>query len=414
MISVREEFKNACITGTVNNQLEIIVFNYYGDGENLYITNKNLVSESMVIEQGICDESDLKFGGAVASSFEIEIVDLPDLTGRYITVRLHQTAVMPPYPGSNMYPEANVYPGGAEYKESFDVFSGEVFSCKLSKNQLSRTLVAYDRFYWRGSINCTEWYSSQHNKSADYYYTTVHDLRKAICSHYDIVEQYPHNILPIDDMEIEKADGKVTVAELLRSLCEMSGVFCMLNGSGNIEYHTLSNDPGIPDTIRKPGLEKYDFNYKDCSYDEFKKGFTGILHRREDGGYSWFGLAGENSFYVLNDNILADSYTEYTSWYDEMKYYIDWHGFMKYLRFEAYTPMNLSAPCRMWVQLGDKIKFKVHCYSMNDDGTVTSEDKEITSYVLSRRITGIQSLTDEITANGEDVRYTENTDFSDL
>lgn len=413
MINVSEGFKNAVRNGTTHNELDIIVFGYNVDGSNLHIHNKNIVSESMTIEQAISDDSDLKFGGAVASSFEIEIVGIPDLTGRYITVQLTQTAKIPTYPGATTHPGANVYPNGAEYKESFDIFSGEVFSCELSKNHLSRKLIAYDRFYWRGGINCTEWYANQHNQSGNYYYTTIHDLRKALCENYRIIEAYSNDVLPIDDMEIEKVDGKVTVSELLGSLCEMSGVFCILNGSGNIEYHTLSNDSDIPDTIRKPGTEEYGFNYRDCSHDEFTKSFTGILHRGENGASSWFGTTGENSFYVLSDNILADSYTGYTTWYEEMKEYIDWHGFMKYLRFEKYTPMNIVTPCRLWVQLGDRIKFKVHNYSLNPDGTVSITDKEISSYVLSRRITGIQALTDEFTANGENVKYTENSVFTD-
>lgn len=413
MIDVSDGFKNAVINGTTDNRLKIIVFGYNSDGTNLTITNENIVFESMVIEQAICDESELKFGGAVASSFEIEIVGVPDLTGKYITVKLTQTATFPTYPCAETYPSEATYPTCTAYKEAFDIFSGEVFSCELSKNHLSRKLVAYDRFYWRGGINCTEWYANQHKQSGNYYYTSIYDLRKAICENYRIIEAYGDDVLPIDDMEVEKVDGKVTVGELLGAVCEMSGVFCMLNGSGNIEYHTLSNDSEIPDTIRKPGTEEYGFNYKDCSHDEFTKSFTGILHRNENGVSSWFGTTGENSFYVLDENILADSYTGYSSWRDEMEEYIDWHGFMKYLRFEAYTPMNLVTPCRLWVQLGDRIKFQVHSYSLNSDGTVSSEDKEISSYVLSRRITGIQALTDEFTANGENVRYSEESVFEE-
>lgn len=413
MINVSEGFKNAVLNGTTHNELDIIVFGYNADGSNLHIHNKNIVSESMTIEQAICDDSDLKFGGAVASSFEIEIVGIPDLTGRYITVQLKQTATIPTYPGSVTFPGAKIYPGFSVYEETFNIFSGEVFSCELSKNHLSRKLVAYDRFYWRGEINCTQWYADQHEQSGNFYVTSIYNLRKAICKNYKIIEAYENDVLPIDDLEVERVDGKVSVSELLRSLCEMSGVFCMLNGSGNIEYHTLSNDPEIPDTIRKPGTEEYGFTYKDCNHDEFSKSFTGILQRGENGASSWFGTTGENSFYVLDENILADSYTGYSSWYDEMKDYIDWHGFMKYLRFEEYTPMNLTAPCRIWVQVGDRVKFNVHGYSMNADGTISSEDKEITSYVLSRRITGIQALTDEFTANGENVKYTENSVFTE-
>ena len=153
-----EKFKNACINGAVENQFRIRVFGYNADGSELNIYNKNIVADSLKIEQAICDDSDLKFGGTIAGSFEIEISNMPDLTGKYISVYVTQTAMMPLYPGDTIYPGATLYPGYVAYTYGFVLFSGEVYSCKYTKNRLTRKLVAYDRFYWKGTIDCTEWY----------------------------------------------------------------------------------------------------------------------------------------------------------------------------------------------------------------------------------------------------------------
>ena len=111
MIDVSSNFKFAVLNGTSRNEIHIEVFGYNPDGSNLHIHNKNIVSESMVIEQAISDESDLKFGGCIASSFEVELSNTPDLTGKYITVTITQTAKSKLYPGMQTVPGSEIYPG---------------------------------------------------------------------------------------------------------------------------------------------------------------------------------------------------------------------------------------------------------------------------------------------------------------
>lgn len=413
MKDVSPGFKAAALDGTVHRNLKIFVFNQ--NGVDNIIQNSNIVFESMRLTQALCDDPDLKFGGAISSSFEIDTFGIEDLTGRYITVDLEQKNLMPTYPGEHCLP-GEVYPGNTEYSESFSIFSGEVHSCELSKNYITRHVVAYDRFYWRGNINCGEWYSDKTNSfwhapsGSNLYYTTVYELRKALCDHYRIIEEYPADVLPADSMDIEPVPGKITVGELLQALCELSGVFCVLNGNGNIEYHTISENSDIT-AIRKPGTENYGFNYSDCDYKEFEKWYTGIAFRDDTGKGHWYGLSQNNSFYVLDGNVIVDSYNNYTSWNIEMQE-IDWHNLMKYLRFSAYTPMNLKAPYRPWVELGDKITFQVHSYISDGNGGYVDSPKTVTSYVLSRTITGIQAMTDEFTANAENVMYDENSVFN--
>ena len=443
MLNVSEGFKYACINGAVKNNLDIRVFGYTADGGDTHIRNDKIVFESMAVEQSICDESDLRFGGAVAGSFEIEVVGVPDLTGKYITVWLTQNASMVTYPGSRTYPGGNsaptypgaythpddetcpkrtvkysgseyyLYPGYYDYEEIIPIFSGEVYSCELSKNHLTRKLIAYDRMYWRGNINCTEWYQSLYNGRST---LTIYELRKAICRKYGIVEEYPNDELPGDNIEIEMTEEKVTVAELLRYLCELNGVFCMFNGLGNLEYHTLSNDSSITESIRMPGVEKYDFDYKNLDYKEFARYFTGLACRYPNGFVAWFGeVHAQNLYYILNDNELANAYKS-TTWMNAtfigMRRENDNYYLLRYFKIASYVPINLTTRCRLWVQPGDKIEVKTHTYVLNDDGSISrSADKTITSYVLSRKIKGMQAMMDDITADGEDMRYNESSIF---
>lgn len=422
MLTVSQEFKTACLSYPVHNELDVCVYGAGENNTNLHIYNTNIVSESMVIEQSVCDESDIKFGGAIASSFEIEVFGVPDLTGRAITVTITQSVAIPLYPNM-VYPGEDIYPGAKVLTESFKVFTGTVFSCKLNKNHVTRKLVAYDDLYWIGNVNCAEWYDSiQHvgyshiNPSEVLYkYTSVYELRKALCSKYGITEQYPNDVLSTDNVDIEKAEGKITVSEILRNICEFSGVFCFLNGDGKLEYHTISTNEYIPDTIRKLGAESYGFNYADCSYEEYQRQLAGMCHRAKDGIVNWFGWDDDPSsskMYFLENNMLVDAYGQYSSWSYEIGVEENgvqrWRKLVKFLYFDPYRPYTLTTPCRLWVQLCDKITFDVHSYSVNNGViTMNNQPTTISSYVFSRRIKGIQAMTDELSANAENVKYTE-------
>ena len=412
MLTVSEDFKNACLLYPVRTELDICVIGAGENNTNLHIYNTNIVSESMVIEQSVCDEADIKFGGAISSSFEIDVFGVPDLTGKRITVTITQSVAIPLYPGM-AYPNENIYPGRKVLSETFKVFTGNVFSCKFNKNHITRKIVAYDDLYWIGGVNCAEWYDSVHRQSVETPYTMVENLRKALCRKYGIVEQYPDSVLPTDNIYIEKADGIITVIEVLRCICELSGVFCFLNGDGKLEYHTISTN-GTSDTIRRPGTENYGFNYSDCSYEEYQRQLAGMYHRAKDGTVNWFGWDNPSSpeMYFLEDNTIVDAYGGYTSWSEQIGREEGgvqiWEKIYSDLNFDPYRPYTLTTPCRLWVQLCDRITFNVHSYSVvNGSITTDSNPMTISSYNLSRRITGIQAMTDELTANAVNVKYTE-------
>lgn len=415
MIEASEIFKQAVLNGTTKNELHIVVFGYNSDGSNLHIYNKNIVSESMTIEQAISDDSDLKFGGCIASSFEIELSNTPDLTGKYITVTITQTAKSKLYPGTQTVPGSGIYPGGGEYSHTFALFSGEVYSCKQSKNRLTRKLVAYDRFYWRGSIDCTAWYRKLYSGVDE---ISLYDLRKAIClDKFRLLEPQntdPENTtltaLPADDLKVKMIEDNVTVSDLLRMICEFNGVFLFFDGNGQLQYRSLNTE-----TV---ATEEYTF-YMDVEREDFTKtGYTGVYYNLSNGGFPWYFVndAEVDSFYFEQDNTLIT--TDYDDSYLLHLHLLDYKDSVKtnFTNIE-YTPLTLTAQSRLWLQLGDRVKLKVKWYSLDTDEngneySVEHED-ELYTYVLSRRISGIQALKDEISASGEDTHYTEDSNFDD-
>lgn len=409
MISVSENFKNAALNGSVSAELDIIVFGGGENGGDLHIYNENIVSESMTLTQGICDESDLKFGGCVASSFEIELFSTKNLTGKYITVYCTQSAMVPTYPGAQ-YPTQDggyinddesieVYPGMTVYKKRFAIFSGEVYSCKFTRNRLARRLIAYDRFYWRGEMDATNWYKEAFNGNST---TTLGILRNKLLHDFRIKQQSiidacneqgieykwtMNEVLPGDDFEINKSETETfTLNDLLRMIGEINGVFMWLNGNGALEYKTIGSSSGSAEVI--------DY-YETAETEEFSRTGFDCLEVSRFGTHDLVNDSPQTSPYKLDNELVTFGYSPPPD--------TDFRGELADIRDDiqpnfsiSYNPFSLKTRARLWLEPGDKIQYDIVTYETANNGNET-----IDTVILSRRITGIQAMTDELSAQGE-------------
>ncbi len=404
MKNASDFFKQACLNGSVENQL---VINIPDDnsGTVYQIFNDEIVSESMKLTQSLCDDSDLKFGGCIASQFEIEITKNVDLTGRGISVRLYQTAVMPTYPGSQTYPNANdsneivTYPGFTMCKgyggKSISLFKGMIYSCKLSKNRIIRKIVAYDEFYWIGTVNCTNWYRSLFENSST---ITLGKLWEELLKKFKFrkAAAIENLTLPANDLLLYMTDDEVTVGEILRQIMEFSGCFCFIDGDGFLDFISFR------DYNQLENYEIYHY-YIDVETQDFTKtGYTGLyIAGFEDGtGRYYFDSSSDENYYFLEDiNIITKSYKAryFDPEFQKIKSLLNSYFSV------IYDPINLKSEYRSWVELGDKIQVYVTWYDLNGE----QHHKTFTTMVLSRTLSGIQAITDEITSNAENIRYTE-------
>lgn len=401
MRTVSDFFKNACLNGSVENQLIIDIAYDRSSGDVVQIRNDEIVSESMKLHQSICDDSDFKFGGCIASQFEIEITRDIDLTGREITVYLFQKAIIPTYPGSQTYPTSPditnkiiTYPGFTVIEgyngQSISIFKGKIYSCKLSKNRIIRKIVAYDDFYWKGNADCTNWYRNLFNDTEK---ITLGELRKAIVREAKFDQADDSIVLPADDLKVYMIEDNVTFGELLRQICEFNGCFAIINDDGELEYLFMPNRYS----------ENYDY-YIDIETEDFEKiAFTGLYitgFKDGNGRFRLFSASDENFYFMEGNNVVTANETV-------SNFNLDFASIQEKLKenfaIKSYTPMTLKSEYRSWVEIGDRIRVNVKWWDL--DGH--EQQEQILSYVLSRSISGIQAITDEISAGGENIRYTD-------
>ena len=137
-----------------NSFVKSKMFITVNDGDTM-ICNSDIVSQSMKLSQSICDSDEFKFGGCIACQFEIETSNTAVKKGDKIEVKLEQEVNYPLYPQNDLYPSDTLYPG---FQKSFDnnndLFCGNVYSSVYSKNRTTKKIVAYDAFYWIGSVGC--------------------------------------------------------------------------------------------------------------------------------------------------------------------------------------------------------------------------------------------------------------------
>lgn len=430
--------KQQIINNLISNKLEIV----FPDGEFSTITETNIESESMSLKQSICDENKLKFGGCIASELKITLLNTTSRTftpsklkGCWVRIKLTQT-----YPNKSQllpakynYPATNMYPDRKVLTQAWTLFNGIIDSATVDKNDCNKiSIAAYDlvsQLYEEDATNnlLNFWNNSQELTVSEVLSLVAYKIMSIVgkisgSDNYDIwVSFYADEILneiinTTDKLTVGKlklynavwknSSDKITYGKLFSSIAEMLGVFVMCKPSGSRKGGSFELVKLETDTAK---AEVYDF-YEAFYADEKSSGTYGTVDFAIGGATrtakvrSYKFLSGKT--YDMTDNILV--------WQENDNAGGAWiHKFEnlfsgdtgKRLHHKSYIPIEATLDGRVWVEPGDMIQIKYYVtdadgnYVYNADGT--PQTATVTSYVLSRELTGIQALTDKITAKGE-------------
>lgn len=430
--------KHQIINNLISNKLEIV----FPDGEFSTITETNIESESMSIKQSICDESKLKFGGCIASGLKITLLNTTSRTftpsklkGCWIRIKLTQT-----YPNKSQllpakynYPATNMYPDRKVLTQAWTLFNGIIDSATVDKNDCNKiSITAYDlvsQLYEEDATNhlLNFWNNSQELTVSEVLNLIAYKIMSIVgkisgSDNSDVwVSFYADEILnetinTADKLTVGKlklynavwknSSDKITYGKLFSSIAEMLGVFVMCKPSGSrkggsFELVKLETD--------ESKAEVYDF-YETFNADEKSSGTYGTVDFAIGGATrtakvrSYKFLSGKT--YDMTDNILVWQENDNAGGAWTHKFENLFSGDTgKRLHHHTYTPIEATLDGRVWVEPGDMVKVKYYVtdadgnYVYNADGT--PQTATVTSYVLSRELTGIQALTDKITAKGE-------------
>ncbi len=162
----------------------------------------------------------------------------------------------------------------------------------------------------------------------------------------------------------------------------------------------LLNDVSIGGTS---AAEQYDF-YIDAGAEDYAVTGFDSVDTHSIGMYDMFADSPQDKPYDLDNPLVLAGYVSPAAVGDQFRdaFYAVRDAVRPNYTI-AYTPFDLKAQARLWVQPGDRVRFNIRWYSLEVDPetgaeTATAHTMTVNSVVLSRRITGIQAMTDELEA----------------
>ena len=216
------------------------------------------------------------------------------------------------------------------------------------------------------NANVAEWYNSLT------FPITQKNFRQSFFNYVGVTQETV--TLIHDSMSIEKTieSNVISGKDIITSLCELNGVFGHINRNDNFEYVSLDGSKEIIN-IDKPLV-------KSGEYEDFVTNTISKLQIRQEENDIGVTYGTGDNCYVIENNFLVYGKSEEELINICSKLYAK----IKNITYRPYNASIKGNPCYM---VGDKVN-------------IITRNKSIESYILERTLTGIQSLTDSLEANG--------------
>lgn len=401
----------------LNRRLELS-FATPGVAAGFTIKSENIIAESMVITRSLCD-GNFKLGGCIASSFEIQLIDVPanKVQGKKITALLYETfeiygAQSVIFPSTSTYPSNDLYPGKHFTRERMRyLFTGTVDTAKRQNDRQIVKITAYDDLYTLGNKNVYTWFYNFALHSPD---GKITDLTSSLFSSQLSELQLNGNpygsngndkvVLNLSSALVKSNyKGSLLAIDVLRSICELTGVFGYISEEGKFLVVDITNNLSHPYTMSIS-------RYESLSFEEYEtQAFDSIVLCYGDNKRYIYGRKtsyAQASCYYCKDNVIANCCNDSTtaSCFGSNLAYKQ-SGRLLYEDY-CYRPFTLKMdddfssiddPAQICTTLGAKVKIAT--------GFNSSDDIQyVNSFVLKERTAGIANLTHEFSAEGEKVQ----------
>ena len=353
------EFQNLFLEQDVEKQIVI----EYDTGT---ITNNEIHQEAFSVEESICSEENLVFGSCESSVLEFTVSNVfEELKGKQFDVSM-------------------VLAGNTSNPFEFGKF--KVYSDVPTADRKQRTVTAYDALYDIINADVLEWYKALTSR------ITLKQFRNSFFAYFGIEQEEVS--LANDDLQIfinssiEELSGKTVV----NSICEINGCFGHIGRNGKFRYvflptvteglypsQTLYPSETLFPREANTKLIKTGTYIPPCAYENYMVEKISGIYIFND---SWEGKHGtEENPYTVSSNLLTygKNGTELSAIAEKM---------FNVVKGIQYRPFNTKAKGNLCLEVGDSVR-------------LSTSTQKIESYILQRKISGIQELRDEYTAEGE-------------
>ena len=336
------------------------------------LTNTSIYSESMSLEQNLCDENQLTFGRVSSAIFKVRVV-----------------ATSENYVGQILHPKLQV----DKYIRELGHFKVE--SCEFTSDKNHIDITAYDLLYDVINSDYKEWYNNLQ------FPMTLKKFRDSFFMEIGIVQI--DEILPLDNINLQKnIDPSVLSGkDILEAICEVNGCCGTLLTNGRFKYVSLKriSTQLFPSNTLYPSNDLYPKSYikmsvgqgtyvqGSLSYEDYKvKPINRLQIRTEENDVGVIVGAEEGNEYVIENNFLLQGFST-----DELNPIAN--AILNEISDVEYTPTKVKTRGMVWMELGDYI-------------SVVSSRDTIRFPILNRSLSGITALFDTYEAKGSET-YTE-------
>lgn len=407
MLKVWNKVKSAYFDESENKHL-IVTFPEI----NLTLTRSQIRKETMEIKEAILDQESIEFVGCIASQFKLQISSIKKkLKGKKI--------------------EVSIYTDSTSDKP-VKLFSGIVDSDERTGNKRSKEIKAYDMMYSLADTDVTTWFKTQVAYLKMGKKLTVKKFRNELFAFIGLAQKKRTlandsfsikqlvNLVGTEDEEEadEEEEEKIYALDLIKAICQINGVFGIINRNGEMDYRRLGVEdeddgayPGVdPDDKTNglylpfvPGIGVTDIitdstfypSYKSVTYEDYDvHGITRVYVRQSEDTKAGYAGSDKKYKYITQGNRFTLGTTK------EEKREIA-AAILNKVQGVTYTPFTAECTGLPFLEVGDPVQFYAYDFEESD-----RQKKDVfvlkSFYVLSRTLKGIQSLTDTLTAQGEE------------
>lgn len=361
------DYKQLYYQDSIGKQIKIT------DGE-ICLTGSNIAEGEFSIEQILCDESQLKFGRCIASTMKMQVINnVVSLKNRELTID-------------------HILEGA---DEPFRLGTYHVESDKPTADRNYRDIIAYDDMEYIRNTEVSGWYEGL------VFPMMLKDFRDSFFEWMGIEQE--ETTLVNDGMIVNRTiEAQELYGEtIIEKICEINGCFGHIDFNRIFRYVFLKStalgvypsnnlypyDELFPEDNEG---ERLDATYKSgMTYEDYQVcRITKLIIRQDSDDIG--GIAGDgDNCYVIEDNFLV-----YGKGDDELQEIAE-NTFSVIKNVMAYTPINCPAKGNPVLQLGDSI-------------SINTTKEMVSSYILSRTLTGVQALNDVYVSKGTEY-YTQKT-----
>lgn len=341
--------------------------------------NEDVYAESMTLEESLFDGNQaLEIFGCIASRFSIEI--------RNKNLKLKGKMI-----------EVSISIDNEPYRY---LFHGYVDGVETVRDKSYQKLTCYDALYKYSDYDVYSIF-----KNLPIYRRNIKGFRDALFWELGIQQKAVTLVNDALPVRIPEEEREIAFIDAIRDLCQVNGVFGIINRDGQFEYRDLSEDEPyicVPSNLTFPSATlfagtmsgsdgEYIDAYKSVKYEDYQlEKITKVVVRDSDTD-EFDGVYGKGANkYLIENNMFALGLSGAEK-RDIAKLVLNKIKDINYIPFDA---VNLGLP---WIEVGQTISYYIYDYSSGQPVTSIK-----TFNVMNRYLKGIQWLEDNYSAEGSE------------